>query len=220
MRHLLQPQTLKAASIAAAVSTIACYPQLALRPPQPFPLWFLLANVFICAVILWGFVFAWHGPYTGRPVVVFKQDLRTFVTATITGIGIAVIFHLYFDPALRAKFPKEYPKGVLDWAASIPFSFALTQLFLIFGPCDWVMRLIKNRWAAMIFTGVFAAFVQEMKIRTLSTPMSPLLMTTLLATRFAGGFLVAWFYLQGGILLVYWWAIIVASRHLLDFAQI
>ena len=217
MQHLLQPQTLKAASIAAAVSALACYPQLAAHPISQFPLWFLEANVFVCTVILWGFVFAWHTPYTGKSVFILKQEPKIFIIATVVGLGIAAIFHLCFDPALRAKFPKEYPQDLQAWLASVPFSFALTQLFLIFGPCDWVIRLAKNRWAAMIFTGVFAAFVQLMKIQTLKTPISPLLVTALLTTRFAGGFLAVWFYLRGGALLVYWWALLVACRHLLDF---
>lgn len=216
MQHLLQPQTLGAAGIAAAVSALACYPQLALQPIPQLPVWFLEANLFVCAIILWGFVFAWHAPHTGRPVFMFKQEPRTFLIATVAGLGVAAIFHLCFDPALRAKFPKEYPKDLQAWAASVPFSFGLTQLFLTFGPCDWAMRLAKDRRAALIFAGLFAAFVQWMKIRTLGTPVSPLLVTALLATRFAGGFLAAWFYLRGGALLVYWWALLVAGRHLLD----
>lgn len=218
MRHLLQPQILKMAGIAAAISTVACYPRLSLWLTRPAPVWYLEATIFICCIILWGFVFAWHTPYTGRPVFTLKLEMAPFVTATLTGIGAAVVFHLWLDPPLRAKFPEEYPPNLLHWLTTVPFSFALIQLFFVFAPCDWLMRLTKNRRVAMGLTALFAASVQAMKIHSLSAPVPPPLAAELLALRFVGGFLAVWFYLRGGIFLVWWWAFLLQCRHLLDFA--
>ena len=218
MRHLLQPQVLKTAGTTAAISTLACYPRLALWLARPAPVWYLEVTIFICCTILWGFVFAWHTPYTGRRVFVLKLEMAPFVTATLTGIGAAVVFHLWLDPPLRAKFPEEYPPNLWHWLATVPFSFALIQLFFVFAPCDWLMRLTKNRRVAMGLTALFAAGVQAMKIHSLSAPVPLLLVTVLLILRFVGGVLAVWFYLRGGVLLVWWWAFLLQCRHLLDFA--
>lgn len=218
MRHLLQPQVLKAASIAAALSALACYPRLSHWETQTLPVWYLEAVIFLCCIVLWGFVFAWHGPYAGRPVFIFKQELTPLVTATLTGIGMATVFHLWLDPVLRAKFPEEYPQDVRHWLASTAFSMALSQLFLVFAPFDWLMRLAKTRWMAMVLTALFAASLQAVKIHSLTTPMPPLLEATLLVIRFTGGLLAAWFYLRGGAVLVWWWALLLVCRHLLDFS--
>lgn len=218
MRHLLQPQVLKAASIAAAISALACYPRLSLWLHRPAPVWYLEATIFICCIMLWGFVFAWHTPYTNRPVFVFKLEILPFIVATLAGIGTAIVFHLWLDPSLRVKFPEEYPQDLRHWLASVPFSLALGQLFLVFAPFDWLMRLAKNRWVAMTLTAFFAASVQAMKIHSLTAPISPVIVTTLLAARFVGGFLAAAFYLRGGVFLVWWWALLLVCRHLPDFA--
>ena len=216
MQHLFQPRVLNWASLAAALTTLACYPELSLVPLEHFPVWFLLADLFFCSIILWAFVFAWHTPYTGKPVFSFKFDSRLWLTATLAGAGVAAIFHLGLDPDLRAKFPREYPADWQHWLASVFFSFALTQLFLVFAACDWLMRLTRNRTATVILAGLFAAGVQAMKIHSLKTPVSPAFTAALLATRFASGMLAVWFYLRGGIFLVWWWALIQSCRLLLD----
>ena len=216
MRHLLQPQVLKAAGIASIVSTLACYPRLALWLTRPDAIWFLELNLFVCSMILWGGVFAWHAPYTGRPVFTFKMEPGPLAVATLTALGMAAVDHLWLDPALRLKFPEDYPPDLGHWLAAVPFSFALIHLFLVFAPCDWVMRLTRNRWVAMILTGLFTAGVQALRIHKLTEPISPWLAMALLALRFAGGFLAVWFYLRGGVLLVWWWAFILECRHLIN----
>ena len=32
------------------------------------------------------------------------------------------------------------------------------------------------------------------------------------------GFLAVWFYLRGGVLLIWWWTLLIEARHLLDLA--
>lgn len=217
MRHLLQPRVLTLASVAGAISALACLPEVCSWLQRPEPVWYLEAMLFVSCIMLWGFVFAWHVPYTGRPVFDFKINTTWLAAATVAGIVTAAAYHLWLDPPLRARFPQEYPADWQHWLASVPFSLALTQLFLVFAPVDWLLRLLKNRWAAVILTALFTAGVQAMKIHSLPSPVSPALVAGLLMLRFAGGLLAAAFYLRGGALLVCWWAVLLHCRHLLEF---
>jgi hypothetical protein len=217
MRHLLQPRVLARASVAGAISALSCFPEVLFWLKRPGPIWYLEATIFLCSIMLWGFVFAWHTPYTGRPVFDFKIKINWLVLATLAGFVTAAAYHLWLDPSLRGRFPEEYPLDWRHWLASVPFSLALTQLLLVFAPVDWLLRLLKRPGAAMILTGLFAAGVQAMKIHSLHSPVSPPLVAGLLALRFAGGLLAAAFYLRGGALLVCWWAVLLQCRHLLEF---
>ena len=214
MRHFLQPRVLNLASLAALGSTLACYPRLSLWLNRAAPVWYLEATIFVCGMILWGFVFAWHTQYTKRPVFSFKLEPGPFITATVIGITAATVFHLWLDPLLRAKMPEEYPVDLNHWYASLLFSLALNQLFLIFAPFAWLMRLFKNRWVAISLTALFGACVLAMKLQMLPAPVPPLLLTALLAGRFIMGVLVVSFYLRGGVVLVCWWTFLIEARHL------
>src|SRR6185437_6950779 len=132
MRHLLQPRVLGVAGVAASVSTLACYPNLSLWPKPSAPIWYLEAVIFLCSIFLWGFVFAWHTPYTGRPVFMLKPGLKPFWTATVVGILAAAVFRLWLDPPLRSIMPEDYPADLKHWLATVLFSLALIQLFLVF----------------------------------------------------------------------------------------
>jgi len=216
MRHLLQPRVLKTAAIAAAISMLACYPRLSLWLTRPGPIWYLEATIFLCSIMLWGFVFAWHEPYTGRPVFIFKPDLVPLAVATLAGLAASLAFHFWVDPTLRTKLPEEYPPDLLHWLAALPFILAFNQLFVLFAPFDWLMRLIRNRWMAAALTGLLAAAVLLFKIQKLTVAVPPSLLTALLLGRILSGFLVVWFYLRGGVPLVCWWTLLLESRHLLD----
>jgi hypothetical protein len=45
-----------------------------------------------------------------------------------------------------------------------------------------------------------------------------LLFATLLAVRIVMGFLAVSFYLRGGVLLSWWWTLLIETRHLVDMA--
>ena len=216
MRHLLQPRVLNLASLAALGSALACYPRLSLWLNRPAPIWYLEATIFICGIMLWSFVFAWHTPYTNRPVFVLKQKPGPFIIVTLMGIIAAAGFHLWLDPVLRSKMPEEYPVDLQHWFAVMLFSLALNQLFLIFASFDWLMRLFKNRWVATSLTALFGAYVLAMKIQSLPTPVPPLLLAALLAGRIIMVFLAVSFYLRGGVVLVWWWTVLFEARHLLN----
>jgi hypothetical protein len=213
MRHLLHPRVLNQASLAAALSALACYPRLLLWLHPSGPIWYLEATLFICGIMLWSFVFAWHTPYTNRPVFVLKLELVPFTAATI-GILAATVVHLWLDPLLRTKMPDEYPADLKNWIASLLFPLALTQLFLIFAPFDWLLRMFKHRWLATSLTALFGAFVLAMKINSLATPIATPLVEVLLAGRAVMALLVVYFYLRGGVILVSWWTLLFEARHL------
>ena len=172
--------------------------------------------LFLCAIVLWGFVFAWHTQYTHRPVFVLKPEPGPFLAVTLVGIIAAVVFHLFLDPSLRPPMPEEYPADLKEWFASVLFSLFFNQLFLLFAPFAWLMRLFQNRWVATSLTVLFGACVMAMKNQSLPTPVPPLLMAALLAGRIVMGFLAVWFYLRGGVLLIWWWTFLFEARHLLD----
>src|SRR5882724_6555650 len=105
MRHLLQPRVLNLASLAAAVSALASYPRMILWLIRRNALWYLEAVIFFCGIVLWGFVFAWHTVYVKKPVFNFKIDTKSFITVTLTGLGMATVYALCLDPYLRTKLP-------------------------------------------------------------------------------------------------------------------
>jgi hypothetical protein len=217
LQHLLQPRVLTQAAVAAAVSTLACYPRLMLWIHRPGPIWYLEATLFVCSVVLWSFVFAWHRPYTGRPVFDVKIGLMPFFFATVAGLGTGAVFHFFVDPPLRAKFPDEYPVDLQYWMATVPFALFLNQLLMVFAPFDWSMRLFKNRWVAMILTALFVASIQATKIHSLSAAIPASIAVALLAIRFAGSCLAVAFYMRGGVFLVWWWSFLLECRHLPEF---
>jgi hypothetical protein len=214
MRHLLQPRVLNQATLAALVSALACFPRLSLWLHRPAPIWYLEAVIFICGIMLWGFVFAWHTPHTHRPVFVSRPELAPFIAATLIASAGATAMRLWLDPLLRLKMPGEYPADLRNWIAALLFSLALTQLFLIFAPFAWLMRMLKRRWLAASLTALFGAAVLAMKIHSLATPLSPPLLAALLAGRLVTTVLAVYFYLRGGVVLVWWWTFLFAARHL------
>jgi hypothetical protein len=218
MRHLLQPRVLRTASIAAAVGTLACYPELSLWLRRPGPIWYLEASIFIGSIILWGFVFAWHVPYTGHPVFSSRLEPRPFIAATLIAVVTAVIFHIWLDPSLRPKFPEEYPSDFQHWLASVLFVLTFSQLFLIFAPFDWLLRLFKNRWVAATLLAVLGTALLAMKIRKESASLPPQVLALLFGGRVMSGFLLAALYWRGGVVLVGWWSLLLQCRFLLDYA--
>jgi hypothetical protein len=216
MRNLAQPRVLILATIAALATTLACYPRLSFWLNRAFPIWYLEAVIFCCGIILWSFVFAWHTQYAHRPVFTLKIESRLFAIVTVAGIVVAMGLHLFLDPLLRLKTPEEYPANVKQWLAIVLFSLALNQLFLVFAPFAWLIRLFRNTWLATCLTVLLSVIVMAIKIQSNPTPFPPLLFAALLAGRVVMGFLAVSFYLRGGVLLSWWWTLLIEARHLVD----
>jgi hypothetical protein len=178
----------------------------------------LEAIIFLGSIVLWSFVFAWHTQYTNGPVFTLKLELGPFITVTLAGIVVAMVFHLFLDPSLRPKIPEDYPVDLKQWLAMALFSLAFSQLFLVFAPFAWLVRLFQNRWVATWLTVLFGVVVLVIKTGSSPTPIPPPLFAALLAVRIVTGFLSVSFYLRGGVVLTWWWGLLLEARQLLDLA--
>ncbi|HTY87151.1 MAG TPA: hypothetical protein VMB80_06775 [Candidatus Acidoferrum sp.] len=219
MRHLAQPRVLLRAIAASLLTTAACFPRLELWPNRPCPAGYLAAVVFFCCIFLWGFVFAWHTQYSGRPVLMLKPDRRWFAAATVAALLVALTLHQFLDPALRAKIPGDYPADLKQWLGLTLFAVAFYPLFFIFAPFAWCLRLFKSQRVATVLTVLFGAFVLTTKAHSTPAPVSNAVFAMLLAGRVAAGFLAVWLYLRGGMLLIWWWTLLIESRNLLSLAD-
>ena len=206
------------ASAASLVTTMACCLRLIQWPGRHDPIWLLAGVIFFCGIVLWGFVLAWHTRYTGRPVSTLKIEPRLLATVTVAGFIAATLFHLLLDPALRLITPEEYPTNPGQWLALALFSVAFSQLFFVFAPFAWLIRLFHNQRVAVVLTVLFGAAVLALKIHSTAAPVSPALFAALVLGRIAMGFLAITFYLRGGVLLSWWWTLLIEARHLPDLA--
>src|ERR1700753_1807435 len=128
MRHLLQPRVLNLALGAAALSAIASYPRLSLWSNRPDSLIFSETAIFFCSTVLWGFVFAWHEPYTSRPVFMWKFEPKLIIGVTVAALGLAAIYHFWLDPLMKSKLPEDYPTDAKHWLATLPFVLCFNLL--------------------------------------------------------------------------------------------
>jgi hypothetical protein len=118
------------------------------------------------------------------------------------------------DPRLRFLTPADYPRNFAEWAAMTLFSLAFTQVFLLFAPFAWLMRLFRDRSAAIGLTAMFGLFVMVLKNQSSPTPIPMGMFSGLLAFRVATGLFSIYCYLRGGAFLVWWWVLLLESRHL------
>ncbi|HWI56642.1 MAG TPA: hypothetical protein VNZ22_05415 [Bacillota bacterium] len=216
MRALGQPKVLKSAALAALFTAALCYPRLALAPQRLLPVWYLEAVLLLGGTFLWGFVFAWHTRYTARPVFVWKPEPVLFGWVTCLGIVGTLLLYLFLDPALRGKIPEDYPRTGQQWLATTLFSLAFTQLFVVFAPYAWLVRLFQRPVLAGLLTVVFGVVVLGIKHHSSPVPVSSWLLSGLLVTRVVAGLLSVYFFLRGGVVLVWWWGLLLQSRHLLQ----
>ncbi len=219
MRSLLQPGVLKAAVAAAGITSLVCFPRLALWSDRPRPLWLLSLTLAWAAFILWSFVFGWHPRIAGRPALAVKATLALWGATTFAGIAGAVVLRLCIDSVLRPLMPGDYPATHTAWLAMTLFTLAFDQLFLCFAPFAFFFRLSRNHKVAAGLTVVFGVALLSLRIQSLIPLLSPLFIAELFVWRTAAGFLTLYFYLKGGALLAWWWVLLLQLRHLLALAM-
>lgn len=205
------------AAIAAALSAVLSLPRMLLWDTRRFSVWYAEAIILLCGFVLWAFVFAWHTEYTRRPVFTLKIKWTLFGDTTLAGIAAAIGLHRLLDPSLRAFNPQDYPADFSHWVASTLFSLAFTQLFLLYAPFAWVMRLFRKEQIATWATVALSVLVLMLKTKSSPLPLPFSLFLELLASRIAFAYFAIWFYLRGGMLLVWWLGFLVEARHLLTF---
>lgn len=214
MRSLAQPEVLKSAVAAAFCSCLACYPRLLLWPSRPYFLWYLQALLFLCGIVLWAFVFAWFPKYSHRPVFTLRVALGPFVSVTLAAVAIALALHSWLDPALRLRVPEEFPHTLAQWSAIVLFALAYTQLYLIFAAFSWFLRLFQNITMATVLTVLFGLFVLLVKNHASPIPLSWPLLLGLVLSRVILAALSVYCFLRGGVLLAWWFGLLIQVRHL------
>ena len=204
MRSLGRPEVLNSAITAGLCSALVCWPRIATAPHLRYPAWYLEAVVLLGGIILWGFVFAWHTQNTQRPVFTLKVASGLLVLATITGLAAALFWHFALDPWLRVKVPEDYPTTFEQWLAMSLFSLGLKQLFVVFAPFAWLIRLLGKKGPAFILTVLFGLAVVVIREYRSPAPMvaEPFFLG-LLAVRGIGEALSVYLYLRGGVFLVW-----------------
>ena len=215
MRSLAKPEVLQSAVLAGLITAVACYPRLYLAAKLNYPVWYLETMLFLGSIVLWAFVFAWHTEYCGQPVLTFEIRRGPFTWATTSGLVAALVLRFWLDPVLRARTPDDYPVSLEQWAAMTLFSLAFTQLFLVFAPFAWLMRLIKRQRPAIVLTVLFGLYVLVVKNYRSPQPPTLTLWIALVVIRVVVGLGSVLFFLRGGLILVWWWSFLLQSRHLL-----
>ena len=204
------------AAVAALIGALACYPRIAHWPRPAYPIWYLEAVLLLGGFVLWAFVFAWHEKYSRRPVFSSRLTGAPLIQTTVAGILVAILLHQLVDPIFRARTPEDYPVNFTEWLAMTLFSLAFNQLFLVFAPFAWALRLAKRPEAAIVFTVLFGVLVAVMKVHSSPAPVSGSLLCLIVTVRAAVSFLSVWFYSRHGIIVTSWWGILLQTRHLFD----
>jgi hypothetical protein len=217
VRRLAQPQVVTAALAAAAASALLCLPRILLWDKRKFTVPYIELTLFCGGFVLWAFVFAWHTEYTRRPLFTLKIKPALFAIATLFGIGGALVSHFFLDPTLRQISPEEYPPDLMHWVASTLFLLAFTQLFLLFAPYAWAVRLFRSEQIAIGFIVVFCAALWWHKMKSSPMQLAGPALVELLVLRVVQSLITVWFYLRGGIFLAWWLALLIETRHLLTF---
>ena len=218
MRALAQPEVIKSSAVAAALTAVVCYPRLATAAELRYPIWYLEALLFLGGMVLWAFAFAWFPRYTHRPLFTLRVGWRVWALATLAGISGTLVLQFLIDPALRARTPSEFPLTLLDWVARVLFSLAFTQLMLIFSPFSWLLRLFQRTTPAMVLTMLFGLSVLAMRNRG-SFPMPAELLAGLVLFRVTASLMSIYLFLHGGVLPVWWFALMLQARHVFELAS-
>ena len=197
---------------------VACLPGLATAPRNPYPLWFAGSLLLWCAFMLWAFVFAWHSRFTGRPVFKTRFEPGLWLAATLYGVACGALALFLTDPPLRRILPTDFPSSLHQWVAMSMFQAGFVPLFMTFAPFAFFMRMTRRQSVSLALTVLCGVGVMTMRLRMLDT-LPPLpVAATLLVMRVVGGYVVLYFYLNGGALLVWWAGLLVQARLLLDVA--
>lgn len=184
---------------------------------RPYLTWYIESILFCCGFVLWAFVFAWHTEYTHRPLFNFRIKPLLFASATVVGVIASLGHYWLLDPSLRPFNPEDYPVDFPHWVAHLLFTLSFNQLFLLFAPFAWAMRLFRNEKVATWVIVALGVLVLALKTNASPQPQSAPLIAALVTVQIASAYFGVWFYLRGGIFLAWWIAFLIDARHLLTF---
>jgi hypothetical protein len=219
VRSLVQPGVMKSAALVSCITVVVCYPRLSIWTDRSYQLWFLCFVLGWAAFMLWSFVVAWHREYSGEDVIRVKIKPSLWAAATAAGLAGSGFLYIGVDPILRPLALEDYPSTMPAWLAMTLFILAFDQLFLCFAPFAFFIRLVRRRDMALGLTVLFGVFLVYLKARSWHGQFSTLFIMALFAWRILASYLSVYFYLNGGVVLTWWWVFLLQLRHLVDLLK-
>lgn len=217
MRSLAEPRVLLRASLAGALTALACYPRLAHWTRREDDVWFLVAVAAWAGFVMWAAVFAWHERHGGGEVFPKQIPVRLWLAALALGASGAVVSFFWGDPLLRRLAPTDFPHNASAWLEHLLFNLALEQLFLCFAPIAFFVRLLPGVKPAAAATVVFSLLVFGLKLRGVAHDLAPALVLGLVGFRALHSAVTVWLYLRGGVWLTWLFALMLQARHWFAF---
>ena len=203
--------------LAGVLSALACSPRLAHWPRRPDDVWFLVAVMGWAAFVMWAAVFGWQAKHGQREVFPKRVPAHLwFVTVALGLVGAAISFH-FGDPTLRRLAPTDFPQNPGQFAEHVLFNLALEQLFLCFAPFAFGVRLLPSVKAAGVGVVLFGLLVFALKLQSLAAALPWDLVLGLVCFRALHSAVTVWLYCQGGVWLVWLFALLLQCRHLFTF---
>jgi hypothetical protein len=169
------------------------------------------------AFVMWAAVFAWHEKHGQRPVFPKRVPLNLWLIALALGVFGAVIAFHAGDPMLRQFAPTDFPRNPTQWTEHVLFNLAMEQLFLCFAPFAFFVRLLPGVKVASVATVLFGLLVFALKLESVSAALTWDVALGLALFRALTSAAVVWLYCQGGVWLVWLFALLLQCRHWFAF---
>ena len=212
VHSLSQPVVMKRAAVAALFTVAACYPRLALWQDRPRAVGFLAVLLGLMSFVMWAFVLAWIPEHARTTLVPRRLDGRLWALATAAGLAGSGLLWGAFDPSLRHLLPQDYPTTRMAWVAATLFHVTFVQLFLNFAPLAFFVRLFGDRLVAAALTVLFGLFLLLVQVNAAEVELSGWLVAGMIAVRILFGAVGMYLLLRGGLLPVWWSALLIQSR--------
>ena len=217
MRSLAEPAVLLRAALAGALSALACYPRLANWTQRKDDVWFLVAVMGWAAFVMWAAVYAWHERHGGTAVFPKRVPASLWFSALGLGLAGALLSFYFGDPTLRPLAPTDFPRNPSQWIDRVLFNLALEQLFLCFAPFAFFVRLLPGVKSAAVATVLFGLLVFALKLQSVSAALTWDMALGLAFFRALHSAVAVWLYCQGGVWLVWLFALLLQCRHWFSF---
>ena len=215
MRSLSQPAVMKRAAVAALFTMAACYPRLTLWQERPMLLGFLVTLLGLVSFVMWAFVLGWIPEHALTMLFPRRFDSHLWALATVAGLAGGGLLWGAFDPSLRALLPQDYPTTRTAWVTTTLFHLGFVQLFLCFAPLAFFVRLFGDRTVAAALTVLFGLFLLLVQVNAAEVELSGWLVAGMIAVRILFGAVGMYLLLRGGLLPVWWSALLIQSRLLI-----
>jgi hypothetical protein len=212
VQSLAQPDTMRSAAIAAAITALACYPRLWLWTDRPNALWFMVTLLVLTSFVLWSFVFGWYPARAHHPVIHPALSQHDWLIACAMGLAGALVLAIAVDPKLKVLNPADYPESFHAWTAHALFSLSFSQLFLCYAPIALFLRLFRDPTLAILLTILLGEFLLGLQLNAASFQVDLPFRLLLFGLRALLGWASAYLFLRGGVLLGTTWSFLLECR--------